>query len=332
MYMNLFKRFAAALIVLISADVYAGEPFAAISGIWDKMPFAGTTEFSLEKDFSIVVSPDDAVAQAFAAKLQLFLEMRGITAFGFSNFAAARNITASTVDSVKGGGTYSICVGKNLVTVNFTSPAAMNEAYTALIAGYTDKTGFFKRLTRKNNRRFVKADEVPSKAPVTADRADVVDLMSQSVDCETVKARLHKASTAGVTTVYMVFMNDKGWKINSSAMSLVNPDAAAPAGHCYSYSQVRDIKNTADNLGMKIVPVIDIATAENPAFEGFTGHPVHSTEGVRFTRAMVREFCLNTGFGTVCLGDDPDDETVARRFIEPVVAEIEHAGGTAVML
>ncbi len=188
--MNLFKRFAAALIVLISADVYAGEPFAAISGIWDKMPFAGTTEFSLEKDFSIVVSPDDAVAQAFAAKLQLFLEMRGITAFGFSNFAAARNITASTVDSVKGGGTYSICVGKNLVTVNFTSPAAMNEAYTALIAGYTDKTGFFKRLTRKNNRRFVKADEVPSKAPVTADRADVVDLMSQSVDCETVKARL----------------------------------------------------------------------------------------------------------------------------------------------
>ncbi len=318
--------------VLVSVDVYAGEPSSAISGVWNRMPFVNSSEFSLEKNFSIVVSPDDAVAQAFAAKLQLFLEMRGITTFGFSNFAASRNITASTVDNIKGGGSYSITVSKDLVTVNFTSPASMNEAYTALVAGYTDKTGFFKKLTRKNNRRFVNAGTVAVSEPESSDKADVIDLVSQSVDCETVKSRLSKASAAGVTTVYMVFMNDKGWTVNSSAMSLVNPEAAVPAGYCYSYSQVRDIKSAADNMGMKIVPVIDIATAENPAFESFTGHCVHSTEGVRFTRALVKEFCRNTGFATVCLGDDPGDETVARRFIEPVVAEIELMGGTAVML
>lgn len=318
--------------VIVSVDVYAGEPFAAVSGVWNKMPFVNASEFSLEKSFSIVVSPDDAVAQAFAAKLQLFLEMRGITTFGFSNFAAARNITASTVDNIKGGGSYSINVGKDLVTVNFTSSASMNEAYAALVARYTDKKGFFKRLTRKNNRRFASEETEAVGTASVSERADVIDLVSQSVDCETVKARLNKASAAGVTTVYMVFMNDKGWKMNSSAMSLVNPEAPVPAGRCYSYSQVREIKSAADNMGMKIVPVIDIATAENPAFESFTGHPVHSTEGVRFTRALVKEFCRNTGFGTVCLGDDPGDETVARRFIEPVVAEIELAGGTAVML
>ncbi len=315
--------------VLVSAEVYAGVPSAAGSGVWSKMPFVGGADFSLEKSFSIVVSPDDAVAQAFAAKLQLFLEMRGITTFGFSNFAASRNITASTVESVKGGGSYSIRVEKDLVTVNFTSPATMNEAYAALIAGYNDKTGFFKRMMRKNNRRFTSVDAVPTDIS-TADRADVIDLMSQGIDCEAVKARLHKASAAGVNTVYMVFMNDKGWKIDSRAMSLVNPEASVERR--YSYSQVRDIKSAADNMGMKIVPVIDIATAENPVFESFTGHPVHSTEGVRFTRAMVKEFCANTGFGTVCLGDDPGDETVARRFIEPVVVEIEQLGGTAVML
>ena len=307
-------------------------PKLDISRILSRLSVSESPEFGLEKRFSIVTSPNDAVAQAFADKLRIFLQRSGVADFDLSNFASSRNIMAASVDSIKGGGNYSVDVSKNLITVNFTSPSGMNGAYSALTAGYTDRVGLIKRLANKRYRRFTKVEHSGRQSVSASERIDIIDLLAHDVDCQAVKGRLHDASSAGATTVYMIFMNEKGWRIESPVMSLINPDDLPPAGDGYSYPQIREIKSTADNLGLKIVPVIDIATAYNPAFEQFTGHAIHSTEGLRFSRALAKEFCSNSGFPTLCLGKEPEDKAAVRRFIEPVAAEIEAIGGMAVML
>lgn len=330
--MNFIKRLATALLLFAATTTNAAEP-AIFNGLFNKNKSSHIADFDLEKPFNIVVAPGDGPAQAFAKKMQTFLETKGVRTSKISNAASERNMVVSTVGSINNvfSDIYYINTGKNTIVVNFTTPEAMNWSFVALSSAYNDKPTFFKKLFHKGARRFLAMSVVSDKGFEMADRVDVINLTAGVADVESVKTKLHKASAAGASTVYMVFFDAKGWSVNSPSMDLVNPNEPQPLSPSYEYSQIASIKRAAYDLGMDIVPIIDIAKAENDVFYNFTGHPIHSTEGVRFLKAFVKEFCRNTGFETICLGDYPEDQTVIRRFIEPVVSDIESLGCKAVM-
>ncbi len=316
--MNFVKWAAVAAMCVVSSWAYAGAGRKG-NGVSQR------GDFVLEHRFGIVAESDDRLAVMFANRLQSFLEGKGVAAVGLSSGMASRNIVARTV-AVEGNDHFcSVDVDKGMVVVEFSSAESMGWAYVALTESYTDTKGLFKRAAGKGDRRFA-AMETTVSAAVAEQRPDVIDLVALPVDAEVVKQRLEQALSAGSATVYMEILNKNGWKIESRTMKLVNPDDMQPAGACYSFAQIEQIRQAADKMGMELVPVIDVSSADNKAFERFTGHDIHSTEGVRFTRAFVREFCYNTGFRGICLGAENEDETIKRRFIKPVADEVVRAG------
>ncbi|MDE7355892.1 MAG: hypothetical protein K2N21_03865 [Rikenellaceae bacterium] len=316
--MNFVKWAAVAVMCAVSSWAYAGVGRKGNNGVQ-------RGDFVLEHRFGIVAESDDRLAVMFANRLQSFLEGKGVAAVGLSSGMASRNIVARTVSREGDVHFCSVDVDKGMVVVEFTSAEAMNWAYSALTDSYTDTKGFFKRSSGKGDRRFAAMETTMSTA-VAEQRSDVIDLVALPVDVEAVKRRLGQALSEGCATVYAVMLNRSGWKMESRTMRLVNPDDVQPAGECYSFAQIEQIRLAADKMGIELVAVIDVSSPDNKAFKSFTGHDIHSTEGVRFTRALVREFCYSTGFKNICLGAESEDETIKRRFIKPVEDEVVRSG------
>lgn len=320
--MNFVKWAAVAVMCAVSSWAYAGVGRKGNNGVQ-------RGDFVLEHRFGIVAESDDRLAVMFASRLQSFLEGKGVAAVGLSSGMASRNIVVRTVSREGDVHFCSVDVDKGMVVVEFTSAEAMNWAYSALTDSYTDTKGLFKRSSGKGDRRFAAMETTMSTA-VAEQRSDVIDLVALPVDVEAVKRRLGQALSEGCSTVYAVMLNKSGWKIESRTMRLVNPDDVQPAGECYSFAQIEQIRLAADKMGIELVAVIDVSSPDNKAFKSFTGHDIHSTEGVRFTRALVREFCYGTGFKNICLGAENEDETIKRRFIKPVEDEVVRSGGEVV--
>lgn len=292
-------------------------------------------KFSLEEPFSIVSVQEDAQALSFSRRLNKFLAEKGCNVMTMSNIMAGRNIIISSVDKIPGTSqdtqdAFSVLVTKDMIEVHFTSAVAMNWAFSTLIADYDDSGNFFSKMFKKSKPHFAPLNHIGS----TGDEAgsDIIDLTGRTASMPDVERKLRACLANNITTVYLVFVSGKGWIIESNILKLVNPTEPVVAAGGYTYEDINKMYIVATNLGIEIVPVLDFVSAENKVFEEFTGHPVHSTEGLRFSKSLLKEFCQKTHFTTICIGQEPTDPVVKRRFVDPLIEDATAAGRKCVVL
>ena len=296
---------------------------------------SATASFNLEKSFSIVASQEDKEGLLAANKIDAFFKKKGLSHSMVTNVKSRRNIIVqqvSTIPTVSPGtqDAYLVEVSKNQVLVRFTSPLSAIWAYNALVSLYTERDNVLSKLTRKM-KRHLRGERLIATQGEGVD-SDVVDFTKQAgADVSRAKSVIDQCKKNDILSVYLVFVSGQGWKVESDVMKLVNPfDNICESGG-FDYSAVNEIGRYGEESGVTIIPVFDFVSSDNPCFEQFTGHPVHSVEGLRFSRAFLEEFCKRTSFETISLGRKIDDEEVRRKYITPLVEVLEKHGRKAVL-
>ena len=339
------KSFVSVIVVLIvfllSGNVYANrfddndtDAFGRLRLFNnDRNTGAVIADFSLDTPFNVVAAVEDDEAQTLAKNIVAFLKSHGNNNAVRTNSLDKRNIIlskANDLEDVSGSeDIYSMRVTKNSIILNFTSTTAMYWAYGAFVSHYTEKQNFFQKLMKKK-KSFIKGiDVVENSGDDTA--WGILDLVHRATDIASVRKDIQGCLSKNVSTVYMVFISPRGFKVESDVLKMMNPSGVLCSGGGYTYDEINEIYLYAKSKGVEIIPVFDFATEENPAFFSYTGHNVHSVEGLRFSRAFLKEFMEKTSFPSVCLGKEPEDVKVREKYINPLADVINAEGKSAVV-
>ncbi len=341
--MNTFTRYSVFLLLFagLSVPVRAGNP-KGFKDFFKKKetvaetaaPSAVTAHFNLGKSFHIVASHEDKEGMQAARKIDAFLQTKGVHA-EVTNVKARRNIIVQQVQSIPTVApeiqdAYLVEVSKNQVLVRFTSPLSAVWAYNAFVSLYGQRDNVLSKITKKN-KNYLKGDRLIATQGEEGD-SDVVDFTKQEgADVARAKAVIDQCKKNDILSVYLVFVSGQGWKVESDVMKLVNPFDNLCASGGFDYRSVNEIGDYAADNGVTVIPVFDFVSEDNPCFLQFTGHPVHSVEGLRFSRAFLDEFCKRTSFETVSLGRKVDDEEIRRKYVVPLVEVLEKHGRKAVL-
>lgn len=290
-------------LVLYAGALNAGDLSAAEPPFAPKKYTETKPRFPLKSPVCIQV--DEALA-VIGDRIAFFLKEEGCSVH--SGGHAKENIVIRKVNGIQGvpaGKTdaYSIRVTSKTVSIDATSLKAAQWAYLSfrqLYVGDQPSTAS-KIFGRKAHIKGCEIIDWDVNAGTTG--RTTIDLTRQSYSPEELLKAVAKEGSSGKTQIYMIFISPAGWRIQSDIFRLINPNGAIHNGTCFSYADIKKINEYAAYHGIEIVPVFDFSQERNSDFERVTGHRLYSVEGMRFVRALLKEFCENIDRDLFCLGD-----------------------------
>lgn len=215
---------------------------------------------------------------------------------------------------------YSISVYKDYIDIKYTSTTSLRWVSDALFSLYNEKKG----LLSKGITNYIASGKV-CKWKGDSAKGAIFDATVANYTVSQLITELSKLVSNNISTIYLYLITADGWKIENRTMHLVNPKEDITKGRGYRSTDLEVILEYARKEGVEIVPVVDFTTSDNALFKQFTGHEVHSVEGLRFTKAFIRELCESCNYERISLGGQIEN-SVQEKYLSPLVVIVKENG------
>ncbi len=271
--------------------------------------------FSIDKPFNIVYDLSNHYEEILSMRIAMFLTEKGGVPTQ-SNVASTRNIIIHQADKsfdTQHKDEYSILVYKDYIDIKFTTAKSMRWAFAKFKELYGEKKSIFS----SKKKGFIAYTKISATTGHDVG-AITLDLTTTPMTLFELTTKVAEAVERNVSTIYITLVSPEAWLIESKTFELINPKEDITQGKGYSLTDLKVLYDYSQNQGIEIVPVIDLSSKGNQTFKRFTGHRIHSVEGLRFTRAFTQEFCQSVVFDRVCFGEKIDNKS-QDRYIMPLV-------------
>lgn len=289
--------------------------------------------FTLTTNFNIVADINQPTSELLAKKISSYLRKKDITTSTISNITSHRNIIINHVSSIENFAdkdAFSLYVTKDNIYIKFTSSTSSFWAYQALIAKLGSKQNIINKLSKKNKYLFYATSIASNEGEESG--TDLIRFVTTSKSMAELKERINKAQSANISTLYIEILTTKGCKLKCNTIDIFNPNQSYISDGSITISQLEELNEYAKSLDITLIPIIDLSSGENNPLSTFTGHPIHTAEGLRFSKALLKEVCDGTTLDTVCIGYKIGDETIKTKYIEPLVELLHHNGKKVIAL
>ncbi|MFI3262433.1 MAG: hypothetical protein R3Y26_05945 [Rikenellaceae bacterium] len=316
------KLFILSFIMFVPFTLLANDEYEELLNHYMKYETAKIDDFSLASGFNIVYMPDQSLSEVFSKQISSFLEKKEISTTVGSTLEGQRNIFVNCVDLIEGYGrgedAYKVKITKNNVFVEFTSSKSLYWAYDALVKQYNVDSSIKSRVLKSKKKAFKEGFLVNNDGVKTG--SEIVNLSGNLFTEENIKNQINNAIGSNATTIFLELLTSEGCKIKCSTMELFNPNVQYASGDAMSIEEFNRICEYADEMGVTIIPVLDFSNSNNEPLTQFTGHQVFTVEGLRFGRALLKEFSEKATFSTLCLGKKVEDELIQKKYINPLIS------------
>lgn len=289
-------------------------------------------KFSLVTKFNIVSMPEQPMSELLSKRIADFLKRKGLTTAVRSNIETSRNIIINYVDIIEGYGrgdnVYRLKITKNNILIEYTSSTALYWAYDALIKQFVENHSFATKIFKKNKFYFEKSYIVSNEGDESG--SDVIRLTAGTLNEKRITEHINKALLSNISTVYIELLTSKGCKLRCKSIEVFNPTSNYLSSDAITIDELERLNQYAQSMGISLVPVLDLSNPENEILTQFTGHNIFSVEGLRFSRALLKEVCEGTSVMVVCLGRKVNDEMTQLKYIDPLVEMLHKNGKRAV--
>lgn len=290
--------------------------------------------FALETPFNIVYMPTQPSSEVLAKRIASFLKNKGVETSTISNIQSSRNITITLVESIggyeKGEDAYYIKITKNNVLIEYTSSSSLSWALDAFTSRYHEKQSFIQKLSKRKKTYIEGFELMTNKGEESG--SSVIKLVSSDLTYNNIKGRIKGALASNNTTIYLQLLSKDGCALRLNAIELFNPSAQYSQINSLTLAQLEELHDYAMTLGVTLVPYLDFSKESNPPFEKFTGHKIYSAEGLRLSKAMVRELSSISTLSSVCLGAEVKDELIKKKYIDPLTEILHKLGKRSVAI
>lgn len=318
-----FNKTATLLIILFFPFVlFARDKDEELLNHYTKYERAKVSDFSLATDFNVVYMPNQSLSELLSKQLVSFLKNKDVNTSVCSSVESTRNIIINYVDFIEeyGRGTdaYKLKITKNNIFIEFTSSKSLYWAYDALTSQYNLNTGISSKFIKSKSKCFKEGLFLADNGDEAG--SEVVSLSTNVFSEENIKKQIDNAIITNSTTVFLELLTDAGCKIKCNTLSLFNPNEQYASKDAVSIDEFNEICEYARSVGVTLIPVLDFSSSKNDLLAEFTGHQTFTVEGLRFYRALLKEFSEKASFETICIGEQVNDELIQKKYIEPLVS------------
>lgn len=128
----------------------------------------------------------------------------------------------------------------------------------------------------------------------------VFDAATRHVSTDELDGTIKRWSGGGTRIIYFKMVDQSGWLAPSDIFNQLQLDAIG-TGRAYTYEEIKHISDACARHGVEFIPTFCVLD-NIPRFAESTGHEVMSVEGLRFIKAMIKDYVDHTGVNKVCLG------------------------------
>ncbi|MEG1934391.1 MAG: hypothetical protein RR141_00225 [Rikenellaceae bacterium] len=327
----------AAFAVVYSTNIYAGE--LQKTALFQKKSSASVrsngklSNFDLAREITIYSSSAQGENAMFCTRVSELLKSKGSPDVKIARSKGAYNINIEKVSMIVGvdrtiTDAYCIKVYKNSVDIQYMSAKSMAWAYQALRKIIVENQSFFQRIFGQKSL-YIQASSLCETSGAQG-TFEVVDITENHMNVETLKKHISSAAMNNKFIIYLKLISTTGVSVMSELISSVNPFVELANGGL-TYGQLNELHDFANKNGIELIPLLDLVSEDNTYFENYTGHKLHSTEGLRFSKGLINEFALKTKYEVICLGGEPANGKIKEKYIDPLV-EIFNTYGRDVVI
>lgn len=290
-------------------------------------------DFDLDREITIFSNSNQSENAMFCTRVSELLKSKGSQDVKIARSRGTNNINIEKVSMIVGvdraiTDAYCIKVYKNSVDVQYMSAKSMAWAYQALRKIIVENQSFFQKIFGQRSL-YIQASSLCETSGATG-TFEVVDITQNQMNVETLKKHISSAAMNNKFIIYLKLVSTKGVSIMSELISSVNPFIELANGGL-TYVQLNELHDYANKNGIELIPLLDLVSEDNVYFENYTGHKLHSTEGLRFSKGLINEFALKTKYEVICLGGEPANGKIKEKYIDPLV-EIFNTYGRDVVI
>lgn len=322
------KSFKLTIIMLFTA-LACGEANAQSAQQINAHP----ANFTLDTPFNVVASQDEPQSEAFAKKISAFVRRQKLATATTSNITSRRNIIITQKEQIgqytKEVDCYLLKVTKDNIFIQYTTSTALFWAYDAFVSKFKVKESFFQKMMKKR-KCYIEAYEIISTEGEESG-TDLVRLVSNPLTIDKIKERIEKSLGSNITTLFVELISVNGCALKCHTIDLFNPNASYTIPTAISVAQFEELNQFASNLGVTLIPIVELSAENNKPLTEFTGHPVHSAEGLRFSKSLLKELCDGTTVSTICIGKKQTDSLIQAKYTTPLVELLHKYGKRAVV-
>ncbi len=290
------------------------------------------TDFNLKRDITIYSITNSEGSKLMCKRVAELLKKSGCEEVSIAQKPGEHTINIEQVEKIAGADknsndAYSLKVFKNEVNIEYTSSKSMSWAFQALRNNIVSDQKALQKIFDKSTK-VIKAADI-CKTSGDEGSSEIIDLIKTPMSISMLQSHINKAVMNNKFVIYLKLISTEGTAIKSDFIDSANPYIKSN-NKALSYSELNQLYKTATDNGIELIPILDISSNDNIAFEKHTGHKIHSTEGVRFTKVLTKEFAKSTNFDVVYLGNAPTDTKLKEKYFTPL-AEIFKANNKSVI-
>ncbi len=211
---------------------------------------------------------------------------------------------------------YCIKVYKNRIELQYMSAKSMAWAFNALKKLIVKEQSFLQGIFNMSSLYIQSASLCETTG--SSGGFEIVDITQNKMNVATLKNHISSAALNNKFVIYLKIVSTEGVAVKSEIINSVNPFLELANGGI-SYGELNELQQFAQENGIELIPLLDLISEQNIYFEEYTGHKIHSTEGLRFSLALVNEFALKTDYTVICIGGEPANDTIKVKYVNPIV-------------
>lgn len=322
---GVLKCLMIAFTVIYSTDISAEAPQR--TALFQKNSSASVksndklADFDLDRTITIFSSSSQSENAMFCSRVAELLKNVGSQDVKIARSHGASNINIEKVSMIVGvdrtiTDAYCIKVYKNRVDIQYMSTKSMAWAYQALRKIIANKQSFLQKMFGQRSL-YIQASSLCETSGATG-TFEVVDVTENHMNVEALKKHISSVAMNNKFIIYLKLVSTEGVSIMSELISSVNPFIELANGGL-TYVQLNELHDYANRNGIELIPLLDLVSEDNTYFENYTGHKLHSTEGLRFSKGLINEFALKTKYEVICLGGEPANGKIKEKYIDPLV-------------
>ncbi len=282
---------------------------------------AKIADFNLDREITVYTTSNTSDSKMMCNRVTELLKSSGCTNIKNSRKAGTYNIRIEKVGSIYGvdstiNDAYCMKIHKDEVIIEYLSAKSMAWAFQALRSNIVKSQSFFQKMTGGHSLK-IEGSSLCETSGISGS-FEIEDLTKYPMNTQTLENHINNAVMNNKFVIYLKLVSTDGVAVKSEMINSVNPFVEISQSGL-SYSQLNHIYKTATDNGIELIPLLDFVSEENVYFENYTGHKIHSTEGLRFSKVLVSEFATHTSFEVVCLGGEPSDENIKEKYLDSLV-------------
>ncbi len=193
---------------------------------------------------------------------------------------------------------YKVTVKKNKITVQYTDLALLEDAIAQLYKLEGEASG--SRVIRGAVVSYAK--DRAAKIKIRTNAAGVYDGISKKQPTSDIQEAVRAQVASDDKKFIFAVANKSLFRVDFDVFTDINASVASICTEeSYTKEEMLSIVEYSKSRGGDFVPALDLLS-DNSAFKDYTGHSIHSVEGMRFVRAIIEECANAWGVQAICVG------------------------------